>query len=48
MTIVHEKPSTDYDTFIQDGSILSKVTNGIITKTIILIMRITMTVTTAD
>ena len=34
MTIVHEKPSTDYDTFIQDGSILSKVI--IVTK----IMRI--------
>ena len=25
MTIVHEKPTDDYDTFIQDGSILSKV-----------------------
>ena len=25
MTIVHEKPADDYDTFIQDGSILSKV-----------------------
>merc|ERR1711990_1088532 len=30
MTIVHEKPSTDYDTFIQDGSILSKVMTSIV------------------
>ena len=37
MTIVHEKPSTDYDTFIQDGSILSKVI--IIMKIMILRIR---------
>jgi len=30
MTIVHEKPSGDYDTFIQDGSILSKVMTSIV------------------
>lgn len=30
MTIVHEKPTTDYDRFIQDGSILSKVMTSII------------------
>merc|ERR1712233_210877 len=30
MTIVHEKPTTDYDRFIQDGSILSKVMTSIV------------------
>ena len=30
MSIVHEKPTTDYDTFIQDGSILSKVMTNIV------------------
>jgi len=30
MTIVHEKPTDDYDTFIQDGSILSKVMTSIV------------------
>ena len=33
MTIVHEKPTGDYDTFIQDGSILSKVTTVMMTMT---------------
>ena len=30
MTIVHEKPSGDYDTFIQDGSVLSRVMTSIV------------------
>ena len=30
MSIVHEEPSTDYDRFIQDGSILSKVMTSIV------------------
>jgi len=30
MSIVHEKPATDYDRFIQDGSILSKVMTSIV------------------
>jgi len=30
MGIVHEEPSTDYDRFIQDGSILSKVMTNIV------------------
>ena len=30
MSIVHEKPTKDYDTFIQDGSILSKVMTSIV------------------
>merc|ERR1712117_110683 len=30
MTIVHEKPTTDYDRFIQDGSVLSKVMTSIV------------------
>ena len=30
MSIVHEEPSTDYDRFIQDGSILSKVMTNIV------------------
>merc|ERR1712192_125013 len=34
MTIVHEKPSGDYDTFIQDGSILSKVMTSIVFNSI--------------
>ena len=42
MTIVHEKPTGDYDTFIQDGSILSKVTTVMLKK----MMTMTMTVMT--
>ena len=30
MTIIHEQPSQDYDHFIQDGSVLSKVMTGIV------------------
>ena len=30
MSIVHEEPATDYDRFIQDGSILSKVMTSIV------------------
>lgn len=30
MSIVHEEPTTDYDRFIQDGSILSKVMTSIV------------------
>ena len=30
MSIVHEKPAADYDTFIQDGSVLSKVMTNIV------------------
>ena len=30
MSIVNEEPSTDYDRFIQDGSILSKVMTSIV------------------
>jgi len=30
ITIVQEKPTTDYDTFIQDGSILSRVMTSIV------------------
>ena len=30
MSIVHEEPSTDYDRFIQDGSVLSKVMTNIV------------------
>merc|ERR1711953_1085843 len=29
MSIVHEEPTTDYDRFIQDGSVLSKVMTSI-------------------
>ena len=34
MTIVHEKPTADYDTFIQDGSVLSKVMTSIVFNSI--------------
>jgi len=30
MSIVHEKPTADFDSFIQDGSILSKVMTSIV------------------
>ena len=30
MSIVHEEPRTDYDSFIQDGSILSRVMTSIV------------------
>lgn len=30
MSIIHEKPSVDYDHFIQDGSVLSKVMTSIV------------------
>ena len=30
VSVVHEKPSTDYETFIQDGSILSRVMVNIV------------------
>ena len=30
MSIIHEQPATDYDRFIQDGSVLSKVMVNIV------------------
>ena len=30
MSVVHEKPNSDYETFIQDGSILAKVMTSIV------------------
>ncbi|XP_023327972.1 uncharacterized protein LOC111701071 isoform X2 [Eurytemora carolleeae] len=30
MSVVHEKPNTDYETFIQDGSVLAKVMTSIV------------------
>ena len=36
MSIVHEEPATDYDRFIQDGSILSKVMTSIVFNSVAL------------
>merc|ERR1712066_59139 len=36
MSIVHEEPTTDYDGFIQDGSILSKVMTSIVFNSVAL------------
>ena len=36
MNIVHEEPATDYDRFIQDGSILSKVMTSIVFNSVAL------------
>ena len=36
MSIVHEEPTTDYDRFIQDGSVLSKVMTSIVFNSVAL------------